>query len=49
MGKKQIKEEDQFIDSDAVCPRKFGANDKQNEEKNRLTKRLISQFWTTSR
>ena len=44
MGNKQIKEEDQLTDSDAVCPSQFGANNKQNQEENRLTERLIRQI-----
>ena len=42
MGNKQIKEEDQLTDSDAVCLSQFGANNKQNQEENRLTEGSIS-------
>ena len=42
MGKKQIKEEDQLTDSDAVFPSQFGANNKQNQEESQLTEGLIS-------
>ena len=37
MGNKQIKEEDQLKDSDAVCTSQFGSNNKQIQKENQLT------------